>query len=191
MSADPTLRPSTDADVPAITAIYAHHVRTGLASFETEPPVAFEMARRRMDVVRRGLPFLVAEVDGIVAGYAYAGPYRVRPAYRFTVEDSIYIHPDHTRKGIGRLLLQAIISACEEQGCRQMIAVIGDSGNAASIGLHRAFGFEHTGTLRSVGFKFGRWVDTVIMQRPLGPGDTALPADCRASSGGNSDTPAA
>ncbi len=187
----PTLRPSTDADVPAITSIYAHHVRTGLASFETEPPDAFEMARRRMDVLRRGLPFLVAEVDGAVVGYAYAGPYRVRPAYRFTVEDSIYIHPDHTRKGIGRRLLQAIIAACEEKGCRQMIAVIGDSGNAASIGLHQAFGFEHTGTLRSVGFKFGRWVDTVIMQRPLGPGDGALPADCRASSGGNSDTPAA
>ncbi len=169
------LRASTDADVPAITAIYAHHVRTGLASFEIVPPNAQEVAHRRHEVLKRGLPFLVAECAGVVVGYAYAGLYRARPAYRFTLEDSIYIHPDHTGKGIGRLLLEALIAACQDKGYRQMVAIIGDSGNAASIGLHRAFGFEHTGTLRSVGFKFGRWVDTVIMQRPLAAGDTTPP----------------
>ena len=170
-----TLRPSTDADVAAIAAIYAHHVRTGLASFEIVPPTEEEIARRRAEVLKRGLPFLVAEIAITVVGYAYASPYRARPAYRATLEDSIYTHPDHARKGIGRLLLQALIAGCEAKGYRQMIAIIGDSGNAPSIGLHRAFGFEHAGTLHSVGFKFGRWVDTVLMQRPLGPGDTTLP----------------
>jgi L-amino acid N-acyltransferase YncA len=169
------IRPSTDADIPAVTAIYAHHVRHGLASFELEPPDEEEMARRRAEVLERGFPYLVAEIDGSVAGYAYAAPYRPRPAYRFTAEDSVYIHPDHTRKGLGRLLLAAVIARCEELGCRQMIAVIGDSANAASIGLHRALGFEHAGTLRTVGFKHGRWVDTVLMQRALGPGATTLP----------------
>ncbi len=164
-----------DADVPFVAAIYGHHVRTGLASFEIVPPSAEEMAHRRLEVLKRGLPFLVAELAGTVAGYAYASPYRLRPAYRWTLEDSIYIHPDHTRKGIGRLLLQALIAACEAKGYRQMVAIIGDSGNAPSIGLHLAFGFEHAGTLRSAGFKFGRWVDTVLMQRPLGSGDTAPP----------------
>jgi len=171
----PTLRPSTDADVPAIAAIYAHHVRTGLASFEIVPPTTEEIARRRLEVLKRGLPFLVAEVARTVVGYAYASPYRPRPAYRSTVEDSIYIHPDHARKGIGRLLLQELIALCEAQGYRQMVAVIGDSGNAPSIGLHQSFGFEHAGTLRSVGFKFNRWVDTVLMQRRLGAGDTTSP----------------
>jgi len=170
-----TLRPSADSDVPAIAAIYAHHVRTGLASFEIVPPTEEEIARRRLEVLKRGLPFLVAEFAGTVVGYAYASAYRARPAYRSTLEDSIYIHPNHARKGIGRLLLQALIADCEAKGYRQMIAVIGDSGNAPSIGLHRAFGFEHAGTLRSVGFKFGRWVDTVLMQRRLGPGDSKLP----------------
>jgi phosphinothricin acetyltransferase len=175
MRLSPFLRASTDEDVAAITEIYAHHVRTGLASFELVPPDAEEMARRRQDVVKRGLPYLVAEIEGRVVGYAYAGPYRPRPAYRFTVEDSIYIHPEHTRKGIGRLLLAAVIARCEDQGYRQMVAVIGDSGNASSIGLHLAFGFEHAGALRNVGFKFGRWVDTVLMQRALGPGGAKLP----------------
>ena len=170
-----TLRPSTDADVPAIAAIYSHHVRTGLASFEIVPPTTEEIARRRSEVLKRGLPYLVAEIAGTVVGYAYASPYRPRPAYRSTLEDSIYIHPDHTRKGIGRLLLHELIADCEAKGYRQMIAIIGDSGNAPSIGLHRAFGFEHAGTLRSVGFKFGRWVDTVLMQRPLGAADTTPP----------------
>jgi phosphinothricin acetyltransferase len=173
MSAAPLIRSSTDADLPAIAAIYAHHVRNGLASFEIDPPTVEEMARRRLEVLRRGLPYLVAGIDGIVAGYAYANLYRPRPAYRATLEDSIYIHPDYARRGLGRLLLAALIAECESQGYRQMIAVIGDSGNAASIGLHRAFGFEHAGTLRSVGFKFGRWLDTVLMQRTLGRGDTA------------------
>ncbi|HEY1203361.1 MAG: N-acetyltransferase family protein [Bryobacteraceae bacterium] len=173
----PTLRPSTDADLPAIDAIYAHHVRTGLASFETVPPTVEEMARRRLEVLKRGLPFLVAEVEGTVVGYAYASLYRPRPAYRSTLEDSIYIHPEHTRQGIGRLLLQALLADCEAKGYRQMVAIIGDSGNAPSIGLHQAFGFEHAGTLRSVGFKFGRWVDTVLMQRPLGAADSTLPGD--------------
>jgi phosphinothricin acetyltransferase len=170
-----TLRPSTDADVPAIAAIYGHHVRTGLASFEIVPPTEDEIARRRQEVLKRGLPFIVAELDGTVVGYAYASPYRPRPAYRSTLEDSIYIHPDHTRKGIGRLLLQELIDDCQAKGYRQMVAVIGDSGNAPSIGLHQAFGFEHAGTLRSAGFKFGRWVDTVLMQRALGNGDTTPP----------------
>jgi L-amino acid N-acyltransferase YncA len=169
------IRPSTDADVPAVTAIYAHHVRHGLASFELDPPGEEEMARRRSEVLERGFPYLVAEIDESVAGYAYAAPYRPRPAYRFTAEDSVYIHPDHTRKGLGRQLLAAVIARCEELGCRQMVAVIGDSANAASIGLHRALGFERAGLLRTVGFKHGRWVDTVLMQRPLGPGATTLP----------------
>ncbi len=175
MTRHATLRPSTDADVPAIAAIYAHHVRTGLASFETVPPTQEEMAHRRLEILKHGLPYLVAELGGAVAGYAYAGPYRLRPAYRFTLEDSIYVHPDHIGKGIGRLLLGALIAACEQKGYRQMIAIIGDTGNAASIGLHQAFGFEHAGTLRAVGFKFGRWVDTVLMQRSLGTGATTLP----------------
>lgn len=177
MTPNVTLRPSTDADVAAVTEIYAHHVRTGLASFELIPPDAGEMARRRRDVLKRGLPYLVAEMEGTVVGYSYAGPYRPRPAYRFTVEDSIYIHPAHTHRGIGRLLLAAVIAGCEERGYRQMVAVIGDSDNAPSIGLHRTFGFEHAGLLRSVGFKFGRWVDVVLMQRPLGPGGETLPAE--------------
>ena len=176
MTPTAALRLSTDADVPAIAAIYAHHVRTGLASFEIVPPTAEEIARRRQEVLKRGLPFLVAELSGKVVGYAYASPYRLRPAYRSTLEDSIYIHSDHTGKGIGRLLLQALIAHCETMGYRQMIAIIGDSGNAPSIGLHRAFGFEHAGTLRSVGFKFGRWVDTVLMQRPLGAAADTTPS---------------
>lgn len=166
-----TVRPSLEDDVPAIARIYGGHVRTGLASFEIVPPSLQEMARRRLDALKRGMPHLVAEIEGAVVGYAYAGPYRPRPGYRFTVEDSIYIHPDHTRKGIGRLLLGALIDACAERGYRQMVAIIGDSGNLPSIGLHQAFGFERSGVLRSVGFKFGRWVDTVLMQRALGPGN--------------------
>jgi len=171
------LRPCRDADIPAITDIYGYHVRTSLATFETDPPDAEEMARRRTAIVSRGLPYLVAEIDGKVVGYAYASPYRSRPAYRFSVEDSIYVHPEHSRKGLGRLLLSALIPACEESGCRQMVAVIGDTGNAASIGLHEALGFRHVGVLRAVGFKFGRWVDTVLMQRPLGVGEAEPPVE--------------
>ena len=164
----PVARAARDADVPEIAAIYGHYVRTALATFETDPPDAAEMARRLQHVRERGLPCLVAELEGCVAGYAYAAPYRPRPAYRFTVENSVYVHPDYQRKGLGRLLLTELIAVCEAAGCRQMVAVIGDSGNAASIGLHEALGFRRVGVLRSVGFKFGRWVDTVLMQRPLG-----------------------
>lgn len=168
---DPTLpvvRPARDSDVPEIAAIYAHYVRTALATFETDPPDAVEIARRRQEVLARGLPYLVAEMEGCVAGYAYASPYRPRPAYRFTVENSVYVNPAHARKGLGRMLLEELIAGCEAAGCRQMVAVIGGTDNAASIALHEALGFRHVGVLRRVGFKFGRWVDTVLMQRPLG-----------------------
>jgi len=164
----PVTRTARAADAAEIAAIYGHYVRTALATFETDPPDAAEMARRLQQVRERGLPCLVAEVEGRVAGYAYAAPYRPRPAYRFTVENSVYVHPAHQRKGLGRLLLTELIAACEAAGCRQMVAVIGDGRNAASIGLHEALGFRRVGVLRSVGFKFGRWVDTVLMQRPLG-----------------------
>jgi L-amino acid N-acyltransferase YncA len=176
MPTSAAVRPSRDADLPVIAAIYAHHVRQGLASFELEPPSLGEMARRRAEVVARGLPYLVAEAEGRVVGYAYAGPYRTRPAYRYTVEDSVYVEPDQVGRGIGRLLLPAVIGACEGAGYRQMVAVIGDSGNAASIRLHEAFGFRRVGLLPSVGFKLGRWVDSVLMQRPLGEGDATPPA---------------
>ena len=162
------VRASLDIDVAAIADIYSHYVRTALSTFEIESPDVDEIARRRADVLSRGLPYLVVEVDGAVAAYAYASPYRPRPAYRFTVEDSIYVHPAHTRKGLGGRLLGALIESSEAAGCRQMVAIIGDTGNAASIGLHQAFGFRHVGVLEKVGFKFGRWVDTVLMQRPLG-----------------------
>lgn len=164
-----TLRSATDADVAAITEIYAHYVRTALATFEIDPPNAEEMARRRAEVVTRGLPYLVAERDGVVVGYAYVSPYHSRKAYRFSVEDSIYVHPEHARRGIGRVLLADLIDRSEQCGARQMVAIIGDSGNTASIGLHEEFGFRHVGVLRSVGFKFERWVDTVLMQRELKP----------------------
>lgn len=171
----PAIRASSSEDMPAITAIYAHHVLRGLASFELLPPDLNEMLRRRTDVLARGLPFLVAEVGGQLAGYAYAAPYRERPAYSFVLEDSVYIHPDYIGRGIGRGLLDALIEACTGAGYRQLIAVIGDSGNAGSIGLHAACGFMRTGLLPSVGFKFGRWVDTVFMQKALGDGDRTLP----------------
>lgn len=177
MTHDPTLRSSADADIPAITAIYAHHVLTGLASFELTAPDEQEMGRRRSEVLRRKLPHLVAEVDRTVVGYAYASVYRPRIAYRFTVEDSVYLHPDYLRKGLGRLLLSAVIEECERLDYRQMVAVIGDSGNTPSIGLHQACGFKQAGVLRSVGFKHGRWVDTVLMQRPLGAADTTRPIE--------------
>lgn len=160
----PLVRASRDSDVPEIAGIYGHYVRTALATFETDPPDVEEVALRRRNVLERGLPYLAVEVEGAVAGYAYAAPYRPRPAYRFTVENSVYVHPEHARKGLGRLLMVELIAACETAGCRQMVAVIGDTANAASIGLHEALGFRHVGVLRSVGFKFGRWVDTVVMQ---------------------------
>lgn len=174
---DIAVRRATETDVPAITAIYAHHVATGLASFELQPPSGEEMLRRYRDLADHRFPYLVAERAGKIVGYAYAGSYRARPAYRFSVENSVYVDPDARRGGIGRKLLQALIAECERRGFRQMIAVIGDSANAASIGLHAACGFALIGALPSVGYKFGRWVDSVFMQRALGPGGATPPAD--------------
>jgi L-amino acid N-acyltransferase YncA len=177
MSADaPIIRPSRDEDVPTIAAIYAHHVLNGLASFEEVPPDIEEIARRRGGIVASGLPYLVAEADGKVLGYCYAGPFRPRVAYRYTLEDSIYIDPAAVGRGIGRVLLTAVLARSEELGYRQMVAVIGGRETVASIRLHAALGFTEVGVLTGVGFKFGRWVDSVLMQRPLGPG-TAMPPD--------------
>lgn len=172
----PTVRGSRDGDVPAIRDIYAFHVLHGLASFEEEPPPVEEMARRRAGVLAGGYPHLVAELDGEVVGYAYASAYRPRPAYRFTVENSVYVREGVRGRGVGRALLGALIERCEHGPWRQMIAVIGDTGNEPSIGLHEAFGFRRVGTLQAVGFKFGRWVDSVLMQRELGAGQASQPA---------------
>lgn len=171
----PHVRSARANDIPAITALYAHHVRHGLASFELEPPDPAEMAARHAHVVDCGLPYLVAEIDGRIAGYAYAAPYRARPAYGFTVEDSVYVDAALTRRGVGSALLPALIAACETAGVRQIVAVIGDSANVASIRLHERCGFTRTGLLPAVGWKFGRWVDSVLMQRAVGRGDTAPP----------------
>ena len=171
----PTIRRSRDADVPAVTAIYAHHVDTGTASFETNAPDDAEMRMRRHVLLDRGFPYLVAELDGAVKGYAYAGPYRTRAAYRHSVENSVYVESTTQRRGIGTALLRALIQACTHRGYRQMVAIIGDSAHAASIRLHRAAGFERVGTLRNVGFKHGRWLDSVFMQRALGEGATTPP----------------
>ena len=170
------LRPSTPSDLPAITAIYAEAVLHGTGTFELEPPDETEMARRRDDVLCKGLPWLVAERGDQVLGYAYANTFRPRKAYRFCLEDSIYLHPDARGQGLGRLLLTELIGRCEAAGARQMLAVIGDATNAGSIGVHAALGFEHTGVLKASGWKFGRWLDVVLMQRALGVGDT-LPAN--------------
>ena len=169
------LRPAQLTDLPAIHSIYAHHVLHGLASFEEEPPSVDEMGRRYRDITGRGLPYLVAEYGLDVAGYGYCAPYRARSAYRYALEDSVYVRHDMTGRGVGKALLDELIVRCEVLGYRQIIAVIGDSGHAASIGVHAACGFLRVGTLRSVGFKFGRWVDSVLMQRPLGPGDASRP----------------
>ena len=171
-----TIRACEERDVAEITEIYRHHVLHGAASFELEPPDAAEMARRRRAVVDGGYPYLVAEQGGRVVGYAYASAYRPRPAYRNTVENSVYVAPGRERQGIGRVLLKTLLKACEERGFRQVVAVIGDSGHEASIGLHHALGFRMVGTLRSAGFKFGRWIDIVLMQRALGPGDETPPS---------------
>jgi L-amino acid N-acyltransferase YncA len=171
-----TVRDVADSDLAAIHAIYSHHVLHGLGSFEELPPDLAEMARRRAEILARRLPYLVAEIDGRVAGYAYAGPYRPRSAYRYSVEDSVYVAADIHRRGVARALLAELIQRCTAQGYRQMVAVIGDSGNHGSIGLHASLGFREAGRLHAIGFKFGRWVDGVIMQRALGAGDTTLPA---------------
>jgi L-amino acid N-acyltransferase YncA len=170
------VRASEHDDLPAILAIYRPAVLDGTASFELEPPSLDEMARRRAALLAEGFPYLVAEGDGIVGGYAYAGAYRPRPAYRHAVEDSIYIAPAMQGKGIGKTLLGALIAACEALGKRQMVAVIGDSASTGSITLHRALGFTHAGTVQNVGFKHGRWLDQVIYQRALGSGAGTPPA---------------
>ena len=169
------MRPATAEDLPAIQAIYAHHVLHGLASFEELPPPLEEIRRRYDDVLKRGLPWLAADFGGVLAGYGYCAPYRARSAYRYALEDSVYVRHGSEGRGVGSALLDALIQRCEALGYRQLIAVIGDSANAASINLHASFGFLRVGTLRSVGFKFGRWVDGALMQKPLGPGDAAPP----------------
>lgn len=169
------IRPTTPADLPAITAIYRHAVLTGTATFELEPPDLAEMTRRYDELMSGGFPYIVATLDGVVAGYAYAGPYRARPAYRFSVENSIYLDPAAQGKRIGTQLMQVLITESEKRGYRLMVAVIGDSANAASIGVHTRAGFKMVGTLENVGLKFGRWLDTVLMQLPLGEGAGTIP----------------
>ena len=173
----PIVRPATPADIPAIAAIYGASVLHGTASFELEPPGEAEMLRRFQAITEAGYPYVVAEIDGRLAGYAYANAYRPRPAYRFTVEDSVYIAPDAQGKGIGRVLLASLIDTCTAQGFRLMVAVIGDSAQHASIRLHRRAGFTFCGTIHSVGYKFGRWLDSVVMELPLGEGDTSAPTE--------------
>lgn len=169
------VRDARDADLSAVTSIYARHVLTGLASFEEVPPSLEEMQSRRANVLQLGLPYLVAELDGKIVGYSYATSYRARPAYRYTIEDSVYVADGLTGRGIGTALLTELIARCERGPWRQMLAVIGDSSNAGSIALHRRCGFAPAGHLVSVGFKLGRWVDSVFMQRALGAGDTTGP----------------
>jgi len=171
----PFIRPAIAADISAITPIYAHAVQHGTASFEIDPPDESEMASRFRAIADRGFPYLVAELDGAVRGYAYAGTYRTRVAYRNTLEDSIYVAPEFHGRGIGRALVDRLLAEATALGFRQMIAVIGDSAQIASIAMHRAAGFRMVGTFEAVGFKFGRWLDTVLMQRPLGPGASAAP----------------
>lgn len=167
--------PARPHHAAAILKIYAWHVLHGTATFETEPPSASEMQKRVQDVQQRGGFWLVAQEDEQVLGYCYLAPYRPRYAYRFTLEDSIYLDQQQTGRGIGRALLQKAIALAEAAGFRQIIAIVGDSANAGSLGLHRALGFEHTGVMKSVGFKHGRWLDTVVMQRSLGHGDSQPP----------------
>ena len=171
----PKVRDATVEDLPQVQAIYHHHVLTGLASFEELPPDLEEMTARFQATRARGLPYLVAESDGQVAGYAYAGAYRPRPAYRFSLENSVYVAPEAQGKGVGSALLSTLLTRCTDLGYRQVVAVIGDSENHASIRLHEKHGFRRAGGLSSIGFKFGRWVDSVIMQRAIGEGDETLP----------------
>ena len=173
----PTIRPSQDADLPAITAIYAHHVLHGTGTFEIDPPSLADMTTRRADVLAKGLPYLVAEdEDGTVLGFAYGNWFKPRPAYRFSAEDSIYLADAARGRGIGKRLLAAFVEQAEAVGVRKLIAVIGDSANAGSIGVHRAAGFTQVGVLKSVGWKFGAWRDIVLMEKPLGAADTTDPA---------------
>ena len=183
MSAKPAVRRCTRDDLAEVREIYALEVRDGTASFELEPPSVTEMAARFAAIEAAGLPYLVAELDGQIAGYAYAGPYRPRPAYRYTVEDSVYVARWARRQGVGQALLEAVIKRASAQGMRQMVAIIGDSAHTASIELHARAGFRFVGTLEHVGWKFGRWLDTVIMQRPLGPGAARPGPDPRTAAG--------
>ena len=176
MGKDVIVRAATADDAPALAAIYGHACEHGFGTFEESAPSPDEMAARLKAVRDRGLPYLVAEIDGQVAGFAYAGPFRPRAAYRYTVEDSVYLAPDRLGQGIGKALLSQVIADCEALGLRQMMAVIGDSGNMGSIGLHRSLGFELHGTMPAVGYKFGRWVDIVFMQRALNTGAGTEPA---------------
>lgn len=169
------VRDAREADMAAVQEIYAHHVLHGLASFEEAPPSAAEMIGRRQAVLELGLPYLVAEMDGRVVGYSYASSYRPRPAYRHTIEDSVYVRDGLAGHGVGRALLGMLIRRCERGPWRQMLAVIGDSANAGSIALHRSLGFAMVGPLRAVGFKHGQWVDTILMQRALAAGSSTLP----------------
>lgn len=169
------IRPSSESDLAAIQQIYQVAVLKGTGTFETEVPDVAEMSRRRAEVLSRGLPYLVAERDRQVLGYAYANYFRPRLAYRFCLEDSIYLAPAAQGQGVGRLLLAELIACCEALGARQMLAVIGDAENRGSVGLHAALGFEHQGLLKSAGWKFGRWLDVVLMQRQLGQGDQSSP----------------
>ena len=169
------IRDAEEADMEAVQAIYARHVLHGLATFEETPPSVEELLSRRASVLMSGLPYLVAELEGKIAGYAYATAYRPRPAYRFTIEDSVYVAEGLGGRGIGSALLGELIARCEKGPWRQMLAVVGNSGNEGSIALHKRMGFREVGILRSVGFKLGQWVDTVLMQRPLGEGDESAP----------------
>ena len=170
-----TIRPSTHNDLPAITAIYAHHVLHGTGTFEIDPPSEADMAGRRADVLARGLPWLVAEQGGQILGFAYANWFKPRPAYRFSAEDSVYVAASACGQGVGRLLLSALLREAQAAGVRKLLAVIGDSANQASIGLHACQGFVHAGVLRSVGWKHGVWRDVVLMEKPLGAGDSTSP----------------
>jgi L-amino acid N-acyltransferase YncA len=172
-----SIRSARPDDIAAITAIYGHAVTHGTASFELEAPTEAEMSRRMKDLLEGNFPYLIAETDSGIAGYAYAALYRTRPAYRFSVEDSVYVDPKAQRLGIGRILLDRLIAESEKRGFRQMIAVIGDSNQTPSIELHRACGFEMIGPIKNVGYKFGRWLDTVLMQRALGEGARTKPSD--------------
>ena len=171
------IRPSQASDLPAITALYAHHVLHGTGSFELEPPGEAEMAARHADVSAKGLPWLVAEDAGSLLGFAYANHFRPRRAYRFCVEDSIYLQPTAMGRGTGRMLLAELMARCEALGARQMLAIIGDAQNTGSIALHQALGFQHTGVLKASGWKFERWLDVILMQRALGLGDSNDPVD--------------
>ncbi|MES2228246.1 MAG: N-acetyltransferase family protein [Pseudomonadota bacterium] len=176
-SPDLLIRPSTPADLPAISAIYGWNVRNGTGTFELDAPDEAEMSRRRDDVLSKGLPWLVVERGGAVQGYAYANHFRPRRAYRFCVEDSLYLAAGAQGQGLGRLLLVELMARCQAAGARQMLAVIGDSANLGSIGVHRTLGFEHAGVMKAAGWKFDRWLDVVVMQKALGPGAATAPVD--------------